>query len=326
MPLTGATIDGSSNDGRALACDSAGLDTGADTLRVPLVARTDIAPVMQGRWPSRFSSSAVLSFLAHASLLVWLVVEPPLQAGQAGKELDAIGVEIVDAAALESVALQRAPASSGGAESVVAEAGAEMPVTQHEAAAAAPTPELTDVTSTLPALLKGEPEPVVVAEIAVAAIVREQQERPPVAEPRKEMLAEPLPDKLPETDDGRDNVLQVEQQASVTGGARSRAADASTASDAAASASPGQLARFAMQVRASLGQTRPRHLGTRGRVHIAFVLSDKGTLLSAEIARSSSNLSLDEAAIHAVRTAPFPRPPAGTSEPQRSFVVPFDFK
>lgn len=325
MLSAGSKVDGRRKADRTETCDTGGFDSGETIPSLPTLSSTDVALHTHGRWPLMFPSSAAISFLAHASILVWLLIEAPSQPGLAGQELDAIGVEIVDAGALESTSSKRTPDTSGGVARVVTDdTGTEAPVTLQRVTAASPAPEPAETVPPPAAPLKAVPE--TEPEIAAAEIVRDNPDRPPIEEPRTEPPTEPVLITVPESDEGRDKLRQAEQQAAVAGGAASRAAEAATASAAVASASPGQLTRFAMQVRTSLGQSRPRHLGSRGRVLVAFVLSDVGALLSAQIAKSSANPRLDEAALQAVRATPFPRPPAGTSQAERSFVVPFDFQ
>ncbi len=289
------------------------------------IAPTRVALPASRQWSLLLASSVLLSLIAHTSILIWLLVYALSPAGGAGQELEAIGVEIVDASALDSIVAPRAAAAAGAAFIVAAEAGSEVTIPQPEVTPATPPLQRVEAAQSPTATLKAEPD--IAAEIAVADVVRERPDVRPHDEPRRKPSEEPEPVEEPAKDQAPDKAAQVEQHAAVAGGATSSGTDASeAAAGAAASASPGQLARFAMQVRGALGRTRPRHLGARGRVHVAFVLTDGGELLTAEIARSSAHPRLDEAALQAVRTTPFPRPPAGATESQRSFVVPFDFK
>jgi protein TonB len=286
---------------------------------------TDHAPPAQEQWPILITFSGALSLLAHISILIWLLVEPPSQPGLAGQELEAIGVEIVDASALESISSQRTAAQAVATSSIAAEAGIETPITQPEVAPASPEPERFEVAQPPPALLVAQSD--LAAEITTADVAREKLEERPRDEPARDHDREPKPAAEPVIEQTHEAPVQVAQLGAIAGGATASGGDASAAAAAGvASASPGQLALFAMQVRGAIGRSRPRHLGARGRVVVAFVLTDAGVLESAKIAKSSTNPSLDESALRAVQATPFPRPPVGASEAQRSFVVPFDFK
>jgi protein TonB len=295
----------------------------------PSSAHIDSPPIEAGRtphkrWPLQFSLSIALSLLVHVSVLIWHLIELPSPKGLAGQELEAIGVEIVDASALESISAERDHGSTASAASVVTEAGTAAPVTQSEVAPADLAPTRTDEST--PPTAAFETEVQTNAEVTAAEVVRDNLEQRPPSPPLREPLPKPDTEREPEIGRASDAVAQVEQHATVAGGATSTSAQASTGGNAAAGASPGQLARFAMQVRGALGRSRPRHLGARGNVDVSFVLSIDGQLVSAAIVRSSSNPRIDEMALAAVRTAAYPRPPERATESQRTFIVPFNFK
>jgi TonB family protein len=47
---------------------------------------------------------------------------------------------------------------------------------------------------------------------------------------------------------------------------------------------------------------------------------------SADVLQSSGSADLDQTALAAVRATSFPVPPEGSTDRQRSYTVPFDFK
>lgn len=81
-----------------------------------------------------------------------------------------------------------------------------------------------------------------------------------------------------------------------------------------------------MEVRTAVGRGRPRHGGASGRVVVSFGLTPDGVLRFAEIAGSSGNAKLDQAALAAIRHVAFPRPPEGMMDSERIYSVPFEFK
>ena len=95
---------------------------------------------------------------------------------------------------------------------------------------------------------------------------------------------------------------------------------------ASANASPGDMTQFEIEVRDALGRNRPAFPGATGHVEVAFGLSAFGDLHSVSILRSSGNDRLDRIVLRAVKATRFPLPPAGTTDLQRSFSVPFDFQ
>jgi TonB family protein len=95
---------------------------------------------------------------------------------------------------------------------------------------------------------------------------------------------------------------------------------------AAARASAGELSRFGLEVRTALGRYRPKHAGARGSVQVSFALDEVGQVYRVSVARSSGNNRLDELALDAIRQTQFPVPPAGTTDAQRIYIVPYIFK
>ena len=83
---------------------------------------------------------------------------------------------------------------------------------------------------------------------------------------------------------------------------------------------------YALRVQAALG---PKHLdghGLKGRVMVAYSISDDGTLQGAHVAQSSGEHRLDTEALQIVGKATFPSPPTGMSVVHRSYVSVFTFE
>jgi len=111
------------------------------------------------------------------------------------------------------------------------------------------------------------------------------------------------------------------------GGVAALAPESSVAPAAArASASPGAVQRYAMQVRAALARNKPNGRGTRGTATVTFNISHLGSISFARLTASSGHAALDKLALGAVRGTSFPAPPAGMSESELTYVVPFHFK
>ncbi len=87
-----------------------------------------------------------------------------------------------------------------------------------------------------------------------------------------------------------------------------------------------EMAHYALAVRLALGRAARDHAGPKGRVEIAFGLDGQGDVRTAGITRSSGKPDLDAAALALVRTTAFPLPPENSSDGQRSYVIPIEFR
>lgn len=258
------------------------------------------------------------SLLAHAALLGWLVwlgLATPTPGG-GGHELDSISVDMVSAAVVESLMARTKSGDGGGAAPIEAAPGQQAPVAQPEIAAAAPTPSPAPEPVKPPPAVVSEPDPAPAREVGIVAA--------PVIKPALETPPKPVPPV--EREAGKSAHKIAAQPALAPGGAAAWSPSPRVATDGAAGATAGQLARYAMDVRMALGRVRPRHAGLKGRVQILFALDAGGGVHTAQVLRSSGNARLDQASLEAVRRASFPAPPAGASEKQRTFSVPFEFR
>jgi TonB family protein len=76
----------------------------------------------------------------------------------------------------------------------------------------------------------------------------------------------------------------------------------------------------------ALSRTRPAGLGTAGDVRIAFTVAPDGAPARLRIVEARGPERLSAAALAAVRRTRFAPPPAGMSERQRTFEVPYRFR
>jgi TonB family protein len=82
---------------------------------------------------------------------------------------------------------------------------------------------------------------------------------------------------------------------------------------------------FMLRVQAAIG---PKHLdghGLKGRVLVAFSISESGQLLGVRVAQSSGLDRLDGMAMQVVGKASFPSPPAGLGVAHRTYIAAFSF-
>jgi TonB family protein len=109
-------------------------------------------------------------------------------------------------------------------------------------------------------------------------------------------------------------------------GVTARAIEENGRSSGPASAAPGAVQQYATKVREALAHNKPGGHGNRGTATIKFSISPAGKVGAVEMETSSGITALDRSAIDAVRETSFPAPPAGMTEAERTYVVPFHFK
>lgn len=295
---------------RTDATSDGSIFSGQDQNPVPIVSKKPSGERLV------FSVACIASFILHATLIaaaVWRA--PQLQIGAGGQELDAVSVEIVTASALESAASKPNSAPAGQLQPAEGTPGISAPVEQSEIVQTTPAP--TKSLQQTEAIVKPDETPLTKPDLLAAPQVVPLPKEQPKTTPEE---------KKPEEDNGKDQPASVAQPAIIMGGYSSRASSNTNLGESAAVASPGQMAHYALEVRISVGRSRPKHNGGRGRVQIGFGLTDGGELRFVEIVNSSGNADLDFAAMTAVRQAVFPRPPVGSTDTDRTYVVPFDFK
>jgi TonB family protein len=109
-------------------------------------------------------------------------------------------------------------------------------------------------------------------------------------------------------------------------GATARVMEENGRSSGPASAAPGAVQQYAAKVREALARNKPSGHGNRGTATVKFSLSPEGKAGAIEVEISSGITALDKSALDAVTRTSFPVPPAGMTEAQRTYVVPFHFK
>jgi TonB family protein len=109
-------------------------------------------------------------------------------------------------------------------------------------------------------------------------------------------------------------------------GATALAIEENGRSSGPASAAPGAVQQYAAKVREALARNKPGGFGNRGTATIKFGISPEGKAASIAVETSSGIPILDKSAIDAVAHTSFPAPPAGMTEVERTYVVPFHFK
>jgi TonB family protein len=150
-------------------------------------------------------------------------------------------------------------------------------------------------------------------------------EMAPKAGERSKPATPTPPEDVPRTAD--EPLLKHETRpAPLNNGATARAIEENGRSSGPASAAPGAIQQYAAKVREALARNKPGGFGNRGTAAIKFSISPEGKAGPIEVETSSGIPVLDKSAIDAVANTSFPAPPAGMTEAERTYVVPFHFK
>jgi protein TonB len=263
---------------------------GALTLVAEPVAALPLAATARSR---RWLATG-LALAMHSAVLAAFSIDPwpTTLSGAAGTRLAAIDVTLVDSSALEArERIHAIPPPAAPAKGEIAPVEGN-PVEVETAAN--PEIETPKQQTTVTALAEAPPPP----EMLEPEPTPKLAEAPPLAAPEV-----PAP-----------------------GGVLARADDGIKAVPAPAAASPGEISRYANQVRAALARNKPKGRRLRGTATIMFVISQSGKVASARVARTSGSEQLDQIVLRTVERTAFPGPPAGMSESQLTYVIPFRFE
>jgi protein TonB len=251
--------------------------------------------------------------------------------GVISQQTDAISVEMTASIILEAVEATASVATAAAAPTATQEgnpvpsSAAAVPMTKvQETAAESPVLETVKATEAKPDVVEPKDEPL---EVVRGAGEPSDVIETKVAE-RTEDEEHKQPDKKDKTENEKEEV-KVEQQPAapqVSGGVTARST-AQADSQAKVSASRGSILSYAAGIRAKVARNKPSGQGRRGEVQVSFGVTPPGELGYANLAQSSGNPKLDEAAMEAIRrSAPFGAPPADASPSQLRFSIPFYFR
>lgn len=278
------------------------------------------------REASRWGLAAVVMAGAHIGLVAAVMAmapDPEPQAAEPALEVDLTPFIVTTPEAVESETItedkQAEPIVEDNtevaeAEETEQEAAAEPDQTVEEQPEEVVKEEPDEpIQQDEPDVVQAEPDPIVTppAEVALPKPVKKK----PVVKPKpvERKIEKPAPKKL------------VEQQLRKP---PAKAAPKSTESrkTTAAKAPSVSPAKWYSQVYAAIARRKPRGDGGSGRVSVSFVVSSSGAVVSARVARSSGNSSLDAKALGMVRGARVPAPPAGVTGSRFPFTIPVSFE
>ena len=251
-----------------------------------------------------FAKIVGLSLAAHVALAaVFLISATSGTTGGGAVELEAISVTII------SVADPQLASSAGIATS-------NIPT---EPTPDAPPSTASTEASTVKAEARTLPPPALVlppSELNTAAL-----NAPP------EIQAKTEPNEAPTVPDAQDDKRDQTTSPSQVGGAQSAPVSVGGNSVGQASASQGDMDRYAREVALVIGRNRPKGIGAKGRVTVEFSLSaTDGSVQIIKVGKSSGIERLDAVALSVIGKARYPAPPAGMTAAQLSFRVPFTFE
>ena len=87
------------------------------------------------------------------------------------------------------------------------------------------------------------------------------------------------------------------------------------------------LRAYAADLWAAIARHKPANIRRSGSAAVTFTVGADGNLDAIRISTSSGDDGLDEVALASIRAAvPFTPPPAGATEAQLTFKVPFHFR
>lgn len=251
-----------------------------------------------------FPAVVCLSIVAHAGVAALFLLGIATQnAGGGTTELDVISVSIVSANDLAPTANAsdrvQVPQPAQVPDVPGSDAGGEAAPGKPEAKLSHP-PELLLPAPTLDTSL-----------LQVPPIIQDQRETKDV----------------PPDSDRREVTSDRASEPGQAGSVSTATASVGGSATGEASASQGSMARYARDVALVVGRSRPKGVGLKGKVTVEFTLSaDSGTLLTANVVKSSGSAKLDALAVAVIEKARYPTPPTGMTTSQLTYRVPFTFE
>jgi TonB family protein len=157
-------------------------------------------------------------------------------------------------------------------------------------------------------------------------------EEKPAEAPKDKLAAEegntpmPLPRKEPPKDKTEPEDPDAKKTADAEGKENRQTVNAVEAVQGSSGTSAGDMEKYAREIGLTLAKTHPRARGRKGNVSLTFVVGQTGEITSLKVTVSSGDATLDAAVSEAVLGSKFPPPPAGMTEMQRTYVIPFRFR
>ncbi|MEZ5853009.1 MAG: TonB family protein [Hyphomicrobiaceae bacterium] len=301
--------------------------TGQASDAQPVLRAMSIAPVEAPHGSGRFGRAVLAAALVHVLGLAALGLHQPATEGGGGVTLDAVSVEVVLVAPAAAAARRGQDVIAGTAGDGVA--AGEAAIRSPAGAAARHAKDVPDRPRDLDA---EEPSARTSAPVVAARADDEPADMPmsPEAKPKVETHAEAehtataknAPPSAAPAPSPPAAVARNGNGVPLTTGSLPSAAKPKPA------ANPGEVRRFTQDVARLLSRHRPKTGRGRwhGSVRIAFAIGLDGGLTFVRVAKTSGNDALDAVALSTVRGVHFPRPPAGMTADQLTYVIPYHFR
>lgn len=280
----------------------------------PALGAVSIAPVDTPIGSSGFRRSLVVALLIHVLGIAVLGLYRPPGDGGGGVSRDVVSVDVV-LVAPATPAVTSGPQALSGTAGDGAATGATM-ADAPAGAAPAPVKDASDAPRARERDRNTSPTP--------APVVAALSDDEPVAAPK-----ETAPERKVESFAAHAPSPPMAVAGNGSGVPLTTGSLPNVAKRVAApAASAGEVRRFTRDVARLLSRRRPQLGGRklRGTVRVAFGIGDGGDLTFVRVAESSGNGVLDDLALAAVRSTRFPPPPAGMTERQLTYEIPYHFR
>jgi protein TonB len=268
-----------------------------------------------------------LSIALHAAGLVVVAISwANTDAGAIEQPSEAITVEVVESTVLEAMLVEESRETAASPAAAATQEG--NPDAAPEQTVEPPRPEpQRDAASINEAAPRTDAPAESERQAAVAPEEAPRTDHGPVAQATEADSHEKSVEDAIVAPNKREEHREPQKTSKKQGGVTTKATAGNAPSGGRASASQGSMLTYAAQVRARIANNKPAGEGSRGTVTIAFGVTTSGGLAYASVTRTSGIVSLDQAALSAVRrAAPFPDPPAGASPAQLRFSIALYFQ
>ena len=279
-----------------------------------------------------------IAFSLHV-ILILAILERSSRIGGGGSDLEAMGVEIVMVSpALESRSLDgvrdRAMAGrvvgpdDGALPAEARTAAADRRPIEDSRSSERPASETAAAPADLVVREWVEPTPPDKSPASEPVIARARSEGEQQAALREATSEETAREPVPPAPAQRPSSPEDPMAAALPGGFAARGRDViDGASAVMAAARAGRKDKFGTEVYAALRASVPRPVpGVVGKVTVEFVVSPIGGVLSSRIRATTGSRVLEEAALAAVRSARFPRPPPELTPADLVYSMEYTFR
>ncbi len=271
-------------------------DTSAAPISPPETISTGVAVAPRAPSSNGWRMALLASLALHAALLGWAVVHfTAAPYGARGVQLEGIAIETISSAALDS--LLKAAQPTGGDTAAPSETSGQTSIQPQAPPPPAPAIEVPALPS------------VITASSADTSV--------PAALPEPKSVVDDKP-----TETKSQPTITAAAPPPETGGTTSESTVSSANTAASAGAAPGDVMRYAADVRRVLSRNRPKANWPAGALRLAFTISTSGDVSKSEVIKPSGNLQLDQRALAWIGATRFPAPPAGLSLAERTYAIP----